>query len=191
MPKGDNKTVINFTTELKQFADSKKGDLERSFHVALTYLDHYKDEFIEKYGQECYNAHVKRYSIPATELRDNSIKRKKENLAMKKRELELREKELAIKSKFLEAETTVMNDKHETAMSKAEEEAERERMKIPEYRALIREKKDINEWLERAKKEPDKPWYSPDKVEKMTAQLAEINLKIKNFEFEPQQAPHP
>lgn len=113
MPKGDNKTVINFTTELKQFADSNKGDLERSFHVALTYLAHYKEEFIAKYGQECYDAHVKRYSIPAIELRNNSVQRKKESLALKRRELELREKELELKTKFLNAETQVMSDRHE------------------------------------------------------------------------------
>jgi len=92
MPKGDNKCVINLTTELKLFMDAHKGDLERSFHACLAYLQVYRDEFIQKYGQECYDEHVKRYSRPATQLRDESRERKakaKESLERKLRIMEL------------------------------------------------------------------------------------------------------
>ena len=102
MPKGDNKCVINLTTELKLFMDNKKGDLERSFHCVLAYLEKYQADFVSKYGQECYDEHIKRYSRTAIELRNEAAKRNKEFIERKKLELELREKELAIKTKNAE-----------------------------------------------------------------------------------------
>ncbi|MGA3110588.1 MAG: hypothetical protein ABSE15_00965 [Candidatus Bathyarchaeia archaeon] len=186
MPKGDNKTVINFTTELKQFADSNKGDLERSFHVALTYLAHYKDEFIAKYGQECYDAHVKRYGIPAIELRNNSVQRKKESLALKRRELELREKELELKTKFLNAETQIMNDKHKPIEEKEKNEKERE--KVEQEKQIGYHKKKIQEYEQVIKDGFPSPhgyfYQSKEQVEQL---IREEQEKIQALEPHPQE----
>ena len=145
MPKGDNKLVLNCTTELKQFMDSKKGDLERSFHCALIYLEKYKEEFIAKYGQECYDGHVKRYSIPAVELRNKANQKKQEALELKRRELDLREKELAIKirnAENFEEQTEIAKEKTETK--------DQEKAKMIEFwtKKLEESKKDRNGQLQ-------------------------------------------
>jgi hypothetical protein len=121
MPTGDNKVTINLTTEVKIFVDKRKGDLERSFYLALEYLKQHKDEFIAEYGQQSYEDHVKRYSRTAVELKNAHYAKKKETLEAKRRELELREKELAVKSSFLNAETQAMTDKHDKRQKELDE----------------------------------------------------------------------
>jgi hypothetical protein len=173
MPKGDNKVTINFTTEMKQFGDGMKGDLYLSFYTALCFLQQNKEEFIAKYGQECYEAHIKRFSRPAIEVRNDSAQRKKDALVLKRRELEVREKELEIKSKFLQAETTVMNDKHQT---KEEEKL----LKNPDYLALIKEKRDIEANIRYIETKEPKPLsdYKVKILSEYQTRLAEVNQKI-------------
>lgn len=186
MPTGDNKVIINLTTELKIFVDKRKGDLERSFYLALEYLKQHKDEFIAEYGQQSFDEHVKRYSRSAVELKNAHYAKKKEVFEAKKRELELREKELAIKSNFLNAQTQVMTDKHET--NEIKQALERERLKpkrqkeleemIPKQESLIAQE------------------TNPMRLEVLTENLAKWKAELEQYtepqqQAEPQQPMHP
>jgi chromosome segregation ATPase len=179
MPTGDNKVNLNCTTELKQFIDGKKGDLYPSFHMALAYLEHYKTEFIAKYGEQVYNEHVARYSISAVKVRDASNQKKLERIAEKRRELDIREKELELKSKFLSAETNIMNDKHDDKIAESEK---RNRKKIEALQdELIPVKGSLKRREEALVSRPDlkgnlEPLIAQDKekIAELEAQIAQL-----------------
>jgi hypothetical protein len=106
-------------------------------------------------------------------LRNNSVQRKKESLALKRRELELREKELELKTKFLNAETQVMNDKH---TDKAEHEKKLERIKLErELRAL------------------EHNYRTKEDLTRMNEIRVALGIRLANPQVaqEPQQQPHP
>ena len=176
MPTGDNKVNLNCTTELKQFIDGKKGDLYPSFHMALAYLEHFKGEFIAKYGEQVYNEHVARYSIPAVKVRDASNKKKLEKIAEKRRELDIREKELELKTKFLSAETQIMNDKHELKVSEKEMRNSKEIARLENE--LIPVKGELKRAEEFLLKNPDKKGNVEPRIAQLRERKAELEARI-------------
>lgn len=166
MPRGDNKVTVNFTTEMKNILDRHRDDLYPAFFVAQIFLERYKDEFIAKYGQAKYDEQVARFSRPDVQVRNEATQRKKESLAQKRRELELREKELEVKNHFLEAETERMRDKHEETTEEKGQKAK------DEYKALIKEKKEIQSRIAERKNKG----YTP--VQELETRLIEIDQKI-------------
>ena len=87
---------------------------------------------------------------------------------------EAKEKIQGLRNQFLQAETTVMQDKHE-------EKTTEKLLENPDYKALIKEKRDYEEFLRRAQKEPNNPAYRKENVDKVTAELAETNRKLEAF----------
>lgn len=100
-------------------------------------------------------------------------------------------RKLEINTQFIQAETQIMNDKHEVAVERAEEQAEVEHLNNPEYKALLDERKSIDEFFVHALKDPTNPAYSPERLETVRLKQADNAQKIKNFVFETQQLPQP
>lgn len=170
--------------------DSKKGDLRASFHMAVTYLTFYKDEFIAKYGQECYDEHVKRYSVPAVEQTRLANIEKQKELAEKRRELDIREKELEVKMKYLSAETQIMNDKHLDKEKLAERQTEKEALE--RERNKPRRQKELEQFI-KANDEFQQRETDPERLKTLRETRAKLEEELKQYvgEKEPQQEPHP
>jgi hypothetical protein len=194
MPRGENKVVLDCTTELIQFMDSHKGDLRASFHMALTYLQYYKDEFVAKYGQQSYDEHIKRYSVSAVEQTRLANLEKQKEIEEKRRELDIREQEVKIKMGFLSAETQAMNDKHEEKVETIEAKKARENTK--ELKQLEHDDAVDQKWLEAdeqsIREHPERKGDFEPLIAQIKERMAERNKRIAELrEPQPQQQPHP
>lgn len=163
MPKGDNSVVINLTTELKIFIDNNKGDLERSFYIALAYLEKNKDAFIEKYGKQCYEDHVKRYSRTAIEMRNDKQKRKEEWIKRREEELDLKRKELDVKKANSQTYGSIIE-------SKEEERKEEKLSEIEDLKQEIAKNEDNYKKVQNAQSKE----FFKKKVEELKQKLSEL-----------------
>lgn len=177
MPSGNPwQTHVNPPAPLGAFIDflvtqKKQGRATWMLHDIL--VNHEK-EAREYLGNELYEQYLAKYSKTIIQ----QMKEREEEQEKEEAQTESKEKETEIKTQFLEAETTVMQDKHE-------DKATEKLLENPEYKSLLRSKRDNEEFLVRAQKEPNKPWYSQDKVDRAKTQLAEIEQKLKALEVKP------
>jgi len=173
-----NHLSLMLTVQLLDFIQSlpnPKG-IPTEFLVCRDFLLAHKEEFIQKFGQQIYDAHLERYSRNRTEMHREKQKkrqeveaRRSERLALKRRDLDLRAKELELRE-----QNSLMRENKQTDKELQLLYEEQETLKEQIY--------EQNRLITNARKHGNLKNEDEIRLETLKKKLEEVDAKIKDFE---------